>query len=236
MIAAQVAKVSHDRDLRTGEVTVRLGFELPTGDIVYADAPPGILEKLERYNFAPQGSVPEPAPQQIPVVRRPPTQQEAEAGEEDLPSGYEPAGEVEEYGGEAGEEGYDSEDVVEWTKLPETLLAEHVKKAMLSLQLDGQGLPPTLQLGQVIQIRDSILDEYTADDWERLGFVVEQPTHIQKPGSIQWAEGGTQQPRSVPQRRVNRVDEKGNPIVKGNPNDVDPGEIAMADDDDTEQF
>jgi hypothetical protein len=224
MIAAQVAKISHDRDLRTGEVTVRLGFELPTGDIVYADAPPGVLEKLERYNFAPPESVPEAPPQ----VSVPQTQ-------EDTPEGYEPAGEVEEYGSGA-EEGYDSEDTVEWTKLPETLLAEHVKKAMLSLQLGGQGLPPTLQLGQVIQIRDSILDEYTPDDWERLGFVAEQPTNIQKPGSIQWAEGGTQQPRSVPQRRVNRVDEKGNPIVRGNPTDVDPGEIAMADDDDTDQF
>lgn len=231
MIEAQVVRSVQEHDLETGEVISKLGIRLPTGDIIYAEASAQVMQKLRHYDATtpmlshlPRKAEPAPQP--------PPPQQE----EEDLPEGYEPAGEVEEYGG-ATEEGYDSEDVVEWTKLPETLLAEHVKKAMLALELNGQGLPPTLQLGQVLQIRDSILDEYTPDDWERLGFTVEPPQPaVQPPGSIQWAEGGTQNPRTVPQRRVSNVDSKGNPIVRGNPNDVDPGEIAMADDDDTEQF
>lgn len=222
MIAAQVVRVAEEHDLETGDTVFRLGVRLPTGDVVYAEASSEVMKRLQSLGAR---KVDPPQPRQ--PSREEPKEPEA------LPEGYEPAPEVDEYATGSDLEASGDEEV-EWEKLPDTLLPEHVKKAMSEIKVGDQGMPSTLQLSQVVQIRDSILDEYTASDWERLGFVPE--AHVQRPGAIQWAEGGTQQPRTVPQRRVSNVDEKGNPIVRRNPRDVDPGEIAAADDDDTEQF
>lgn len=257
-IYAKLVRVGSEEDLETGEAKFRLGFRLPTGDIVYTDASAEVVLRLKNHTnegrppSRPAASVPAqptaaPAPAAVPpptrilnAVRRPP-EDEDDYGPDGppLPEGLEPAPEVEEYGGGVPQEPEEELDLgaeATWRELPEDILPEHVKVAMDAMRMGDQALPDTLVVAQVVSIRDGILDEYTADDWARLGYDVsgaeQQPT-----AQVQWDEGQPIQPRLVPQRRLTRVDEKGNPIVKPNPNDVDPGEIAAADDEDgTDQF
>jgi hypothetical protein len=235
-IEARVVRVVDEYDLEMNANVTKLGFRLPTGDIVYSEVNPAVLDKLKRYNMLQEDQT--PAPQQIPVARRPPaTQEEVDevreaSAKEPLPDGLEPAPDVEEYGAHVDLEGMDLEDEVVWMSLPDTVLPDHVKKAMQAiLQAGGQALPPSLQLGQVTQIRDAILDEYTADDWERLGFTAERRGEVPV-NQVVWSEGSTHQPNARYQRRVSQVDDKGNPIVRPNSDDVDPGEIAATGDED----
>lgn len=225
-IAADVVRVVNEYDLEMNTNIVKLGFRLPTGDVVYAETTPEVLNKLERYKTheRPASAPPRRAPQRRVEDEAPPL--------EELPEGLEPAAaDVEEYGAHVELDGHDLEEGEEvlWGSLPEELLPEHVKTAMRSMLISGHQLPDLLQLGQVVQIRDAILDEYTADDWGKLGFTADPGVPLNR---VQWSEGVTTQPNARPQRGVSHVDEKGNPIVRPNPNDVDPGEIAATGDED----
>ena len=231
-ITAPLVRVGSEEDLETGSTTFRLGFRLPTGDVVYAMATNEEILRLRNYDAAqntkaghPLPTRPAPPPPMVQLM------DEQETEEVDEPDDQGPDGRL------------DSADSVEWLKLPETFLPERVKAAMLAFKVGNDALPPMLVLQQVVQMRDAILAEYTASDWEQLGFgpeddpATEEAAQLPAVGAIQWEPGSTREPIQRPQRKVSRVDGKGNPIVKPNPNDVDPGEVAdIGDEDSVEQF
>lgn len=223
MITAKLVKVGSEEDLETGKANFRLGFRLPTGDIVYADATPEVMVTLRKYEEKNSHAV--PAPQPPPMVES--VEDEGDDYVPDEPPEHlEPAPSVDEYDQE------EADEEVRWREVPEQLLPEHVKAAMGAMRMGDQGLPEVLTVSQLVQIRDSILDEYTPQDWKQLGYAEEEQVR-----AVKWESGVTSNPKFVPQRRVRQVDERGNPVVRPNPNDVDPGEIAATDDEDgVDQF
>jgi hypothetical protein len=59
MITAALVRVSTEEDLERGNTVFRLGFKLPTGDIVYADVSPDVVLNLRNMETtAPPGEVP----------------------------------------------------------------------------------------------------------------------------------------------------------------------------------
>lgn len=225
-ITAALVRVVSEEDLETGVSSFRLGFKLPTGDIVYADATPDDLIRLRTYD-ASQAA----ATTARPVA--PPTAQLIGSDEEDVATDYD-----HQFTGEP-EEPTDA-DPVAWASLPESFLPDKVKVAMRAFVVSGKALPAMLAIPQVVQMRDAILSEYTASDWEQLGVAPdEEVSAAAEPplGAIQWDEGSTHAPIQRPQRKVNNVDSSGNPIVKSRVTEVDPGEVVdMGDEDSTEQF
>ena len=185
------------------------------------------------------GSVsPVPPPTKVVAVTQRQKVEEHALNDQPLPDGVEPAPMVEEYGTAPTDEvegDSASSEEVDWMALPESALPEHVKTAMSAMRFGEHQLPDKLVITQVVSIRDAILAEYSADDWAKLGYDIseeQQPTE-----QVLWEPGQPIQPKFVPQRRITRVDAKGNPIVRPNPNDVDPGELVAADDEDgTDQF
>ena len=218
MITAQLTKVSTEEDLITGALSYRLGFKLPTGDVVYAEASTELILSLRKYVENEGAIVPKEPP------RPPPTVEIHE------PHGTQPAPGLWSDMDPDVEEGGNGEDptLTEWRTLPESVLPHHVKVA---LTLDQPGLPERIPLQNVIQIRDALLGEYTDEDWKRLGFS-EGPT-----GTVSWEEGVTRQPHMVPSRSV-PADAGGSPIAPRTAPEIDPGEIAVTDGDEdgTNQF
>lgn len=219
-IFAAVTRVLSEENLETGSVSIRLGVELPSGDVVYADATPEVLQRMLRISVVEQKSTHHSdgkpsifeSSQLSPLVEETPSLvelQDAPVEAEDL----------------------DKDVRVDWKKLPDDLLPERVKAAMSALQVGGESLPATLLVSQVIQLRDSILAEYTDDDWAQLGVGQGSSAHIQ------WQSSYIAPPKQGSQQAVH-VDDAGNPIVPFRSDDVDPGEISAVDDDDddTEQF
>jgi len=118
--------------------------------------------------------------------------------------------------------------IVPWMLLPEEAIPEHVKRAMQSLKL-----PAELPLSQTMAIMERVLDEFSAEDWARLGVGETAPAPVVQaapaPGVVTWEDGSPVIPSSrVPSRTV-QSDEKGNPIVGHG--DVDPGELVGGGDD-----
>ena len=224
-IETKLIKVGSEEDLETGVVTFKLGIQLPTGDVVYADASDEVILKLRQHVTA------APAVSASSVVTAPLT----------------PSPIVEELEGAAlAEEPVltSPPENVKWEEIPDLILPERVKVAMRAFVMGDGRLPSELDMQQVIQIRDAILSEYTDDDWAQLGVASvgaeEYPEVVHQVGVVSWEDGSPRQPGQRFQRTVSRVDDRGNPIVKQNIPPVverDPGEIVADDDDDeTSQF
>jgi len=125
-------------------------------------------------------------------------------------------------------------NLILWQELPEEELPHQVKLAMANY-----GLPSMLPEGKIVQIRDTILTEYTEADWATLAQKTDArapmvakrsaPAKPQAQGAIEWTESTVMAP-SVPSRTVPR-DSMGYPIVKQTA-PADPGEVQVSAEDD----
>lgn len=267
-IPVNVVSVSSEESLVGGGITYKLGIQLPGGDVVYAPAPAETITKLQEAwavssvtEAQPPGPPRDPranpnaadeavaeqvreADELVAAARQQAADEHAleveearRARDREFSPELESAPPVEEYDG-SNEEAVSTETVV-WSALPEDLLPEHVKTAMTKIAEEGKPMPSSLTLQQVVQIRDAILDEYTADDWANLGYGASAPQEPQPVvNSVAWGEGSTQPPVQAYSRKV-PSDSAGNPVVRNRAPDIDPGEVASVGDDDddgTAQF
>jgi len=227
MIQANVTKVLYSYDLKNHREEVDcVVLELPNGMELRAPAGPEHVnyfnEELarQRYRESMEEAGQDPdnvgyAPKEAPTQSERPPPQSAAVAEVAMAAVSDQPGE---------------DPTVPWMLVPEDVIPEHVKKAMQSLNL-----PAELPLSQAMAIMEKILDEFTAEDWMKLGVGAghvegppQQPQQAQI-GVVTWNDGSPVIPSArVPSRTV-QADEKGNPIVGHG--DVDPGELVGGGDD-----
>jgi len=244
MIQANVTKVLYSYDLKNHREEVDcVILELPNGMELRAPAGPEHVNYFneylarERYNEEMEEAEQDPnsvgymptikdgdkIPDEKPFRVEVPTQSEIPSAQAVLDL----------RGGEPAQDSSAEEDpIVPWRLMPEEAIPEHVKKAMQSLNL-----PAELPLSKAMGIMEKILDEFTAEDWARIGVGVghiEGPApqpQLPTPGAVAWSDGAPVIPSArVPSRTV-QADGKGNPIIGHG--DVDPGEL-VGDGDDEE--
>ena len=223
MLQADIIGCVRSTDFETGEDTAQLRLRLPGGDILTVPVSPAYLQKImERAEPAAGGSL----------------QVQAGTGayREASPFHEEPVEESPEPQ-EAGAAGMEDAEV-NWLRMPEAVLPHDVKIAMLD-----NGLPDILPFRYVLEVRDSIITEYTQEQWHELArkyapqtdptpaaVPPPAPAPRETPGVSRY-QGSVVRP-SVPSRTVPK-DDHGYPVVAQHRSQpVDPGEVSLLDDGD----
>jgi len=240
MIQANVTKVLYSYDLKNHREEVDcVILELPNGMELRAPAGPEHVNYFneylakEKYHEAMEEAEQDPNNVGYAVVPGGETStQDAEPTYEELPAPSVPAV-ASMSAAVAADQPHEEDPIVPWGLMPEKAIPEHVKLAMQSLNL-----PAELPLSQAMAIMERILDEFSAEDWAKLGVgQTVEPAQPQRPpvppsarvGEVTWNDGSPVIPSArVPSRTV-QSDEKGNPIVGHG--DVDPGELVGGGDD-----